>query len=55
MVKLDVKPSWQSQTKNSGNSLGRALIGTASAAPLKQVLLPRSLDLNVSLQLKYRR
>jgi len=54
-VKLDLKPSWQSQAKNSGHGLGSTLIGTAKALPIKQVLLPRSLDLNGSLQLKYRR
>jgi len=51
MVKIDVTPTWQSAAKSSSSGLTRV----TAPLPLKQILLPRSLDLNVSVQLKYRR
>lgn len=55
MVKIDVTPTWQSPAKNARSGFIGGLTNAATPLPLKQVLLPRSLDLNVSFQLKYRR
>lgn len=55
MVKISVSPKWQSPATNYRSGFIGGLSSVVSPLPLKQMLLPRSVDLNVSFQVKYRR
>lgn len=54
MPKTNKTPTWQSQTKNPHSSLIGELYSAAAPQSLKELLLPRSLDLNFSFEIKYR-
>jgi hypothetical protein len=55
MINLTAKPTWQWTSKNApAMSLG-ARTGNAGSGALTQILLPRSMDVNLSFALKYRR
>lgn len=54
MSKTNKTPTWQSQTKNHHDSLIGELSRAAAPQPLKELLFPRSLDLNFSFEIKYR-
>ena len=55
MPKNTKSPTWLSQAKNNRSGLIGSLPSVTSPLPLKQMLLPRSLDLNISFEIKYRR
>jgi hypothetical protein len=48
-------PSWLSQAKTDHSGLIGGLSSVARPQPLAQRLLPRSLNLNLSFEIKYRR
>lgn len=48
-------PIWPSQAKSSRSDLIGGLSNVIKPQPLKEVLFPRSLDLNISFEIKYRR
>jgi hypothetical protein len=55
MITVTAKPTWQVSSKNiPALSLG-SRSGSAGTSVLKQILLPRSLDLSASFAMKYRR
>lgn len=55
MPKTAKIPTWSSQSKNNRSDFIRDLSSVASPQPLKEILLPRSLDLNFTFEIKYRR
>lgn len=55
MPKNTKSPTWLSQAKHNHGSLIGSLSSVTSPHPLKELLLPRSLDLNISFEIKYRR
>jgi len=55
MPKNTKSPTWLSQAKPNSSALIGGLSSAVSPQPLKQILLPRSLDLNISFEIKYRR
>lgn len=55
MPKNIKSPTWLSQAKHHSSGLVGGLSSVASPQPLKEILLPRSLDLNISFEIKYRR
>jgi iron only hydrogenase large subunit-like protein len=55
MAKSTKSPTWPSQARNNHSGLFDSLSSVTSPQPLKEMLLPRSLDLNISFEIKYRR
>lgn len=55
MSKFTTTPMRSSQSKDSGSDLIRDLSNVARPQPLKELLLPRSVDLNFTFEIKYRR
>lgn len=53
MINLAAKPVWQWSSKDASPRTISVRTGNVGISPLKQAMLPRSLDLNFSL--KYRR
>jgi hypothetical protein len=47
--------TWPSQAKSSHSDLIGGLSSVIRPQPLKEILFPRSLDLNISFEIKYRR
>lgn len=52
---INVRPNWKWTTGATAPARPAARTSAPSSSLLKQVLLPRSIDLNVSVALKYRR
>jgi hypothetical protein len=52
---INVKPIWKWTSSGTRSSLPIVRGSSPSPVLLKQVLLPRSVDLNLSFALKYRR
>ena len=48
-------PTWFSQSGNNHSGLITGLSSVTKPQPLAQILLPRSLDLSLSFEIKYRR
>lgn len=55
MQKKPKNPTWSSQAKNSHSELIGGLSSVIRPEPLKEILFPSSLDLNISFEIKYRR
>jgi hypothetical protein len=55
MAKSTKNPAWPSQAKSGHNDLIGGLSSVIRTQPLKEILFPRSLDLNISFEIKYRR
>jgi hypothetical protein len=55
MPKSTKGPMWRSEAKYNHSDLISSLSSVANPQPLKEILLPRSLDLNISFEIKYRR
>lgn len=55
MQKSTKQPTWPSQAKNSNSDFIGSLTSVITPQPLKELLFPRSLDLNISFEIKYRR
>jgi hypothetical protein len=55
MQKNTKSQTWLSQAKTDHSGLIGSLSSAARPQPLAQVLLPRSLDLSLSFEIKYRR
>lgn len=55
MSKSSKSPTWSSQSKTNHTDFIRDLSSVAGPQPLKEILLPRSLDLNFTFEIKYRR
>lgn len=55
MPKSTQSPTWLSQAKHNHSGLIGGLSSVVPAQPVKELLLPRSLDLNISFEIKYRR
>jgi hypothetical protein len=57
MMKITARPTWQwPNNHNRARTAGeRAISIRASPPDLKRMILPRSLDLSISFDLKYRR
>jgi hypothetical protein len=55
MTKSTKSPAWPSQGKSSHSDLIGGLSSVIRPQPLKEILFPRSLDLNISFEIKYRR
>lgn len=55
MQKNTKSPTWKSQAKHNHDSLIGGMPSVISLQPLKKMLVPCSLDLNISLAVKYRR
>lgn len=53
MINVTAKPAWQWSGQNASARLPSTRTNSAIISPLKQALMPRSVDLNFSL--KYRR
>lgn len=52
---INVRPNWKWTTGGTPSALPIGRVSAPSPSLLKQVLLPRSMDLNLSFALKYRR
>ena len=55
MQKKTNSPIWPSEAKHNHSDLIGSLSSAAIPRPLNEMLLPRSLDLNISFEIKYRR
>ena len=52
---INVRPNWKWSTGGKLPALRTVRVSAPSPSLLKQVIMPRSVDLNVSFALKYRR
>ena len=52
---INVRPNWKWNIGSAPSALPIGRVGASSPSLLKQALMPRSVDLNVSFALKYRR
>jgi hypothetical protein len=55
MAKSTKSPVWPSQAKSGHSELIGGLSSVIRPQPVKEILFPRSLDLNISFEIKYRR
>jgi hypothetical protein len=54
-MEINVRPNWKWTTSGTSSALSSVRISAPSPSLLKQVMMPRSVDVNVSFALKYRR
>jgi hypothetical protein len=55
MQKTTKQTTWPSKSKSSDSDFIGSLTSVITPQPLKELLFPRSLDLNISFEIKYRR